>query len=177
MRRRCRRSGTALTYREQRGFSNAEEKYLQLVGTQSKTLGMDHSKTLDSLEQLAWVLQQQQKYAQAEERYRFLLDARTKSLGSEHPATLMIMNNLASVLKYQDRALEEAATLHRHVYEIRSKALGPDSDLAKTIILFLPHRLGDSGQREDAGIPYQPDQITDLNNRTANPLDHSDPGG
>ena len=163
----------ALTYRERRDFSNAEAKYLQLAGTQSKTLGIDHPKTLDSLEQLAWVLRQQEKYAQAEDRYRFLLDARTKSLGSEHPATLMIMNNLASVLKYQDRASEEATTLLRHVYEIRSRVSGPDSDLAKKSMWALPHHLRDSGQREDAGIAHrkkmEPDQIADLNNGTANP--------
>lgn len=145
----------ALVYREQKDFVNAESKYVQLVGIQSKTVGADHPKTLDSLMQLGWVLQQQQKYAQSEERYRFLLEARRKSLGPEHPITLMIMNNLASVLKYQDNESEEATPLLRHVYETRSRILGPDGDPTKHSMWFLADHLRDLGQHDEAEILYR----------------------
>ena len=138
---------------------------MQLVGIQSKTLGLDHSGTLDSLIQLAWVLQQQRKYTQAEERYRFLLEARQEALGPEHPLTLMIMNNLASVLKYQDNESEETTALLRQVYETRSKILGPDSDLAKGSMWFLADHLRDLGQHAEAEslCPHktEPDEIAE----------------
>lgn len=163
----------ALTYRERNDFVNAQAKYLQLVGTQSKTLGFDHPKTLDSLMQLAWVLQQQQKYAQAEEGYRFLLEARRKSLGSEAPVTLMIMNNLASVLKDQDNASEEATSLLRHVYETRSKTLGPDDDLTQKSTWFFQQHLRDLGKHEEADIldsqKSERDQIAELHNEVPTP--------
>ena len=138
---------------------------MQLVGIQSKTLGLDHPGTLDSLIQLAWVLQQQRKYAQAEERYRFLLEARQEALGPEHPLTLMIMNNLASVLKYQDNESEATTALLRQVYETRSKVLGPDSDLAKGSMWFLADHLRDLGQHAEAEslCPHktEPDEIAE----------------
>ena len=170
----------ALTYREQGAFSTAEAKYVQLVGIQSKVLGVDHSATLDSLVQLVWVLQQQQKYAQAEEKYRFLLEARRKELGPEHPVTLMVMNNLASVIKYQNNESDEATPFLRHVYETRSKVLGPDSDLAKKSMWFLADHLRDLGQHEEAEVLYrqrrEQDAIADHTHTSTSPEKETSPG-
>lgn len=171
----------ALVYREQEDFLEAEDKYMQLVSIQSKIFGPDNRKTLDSLMQLAWVLQQQQKYAQSEESYRFSLEACRRSLGPEHPSTLMIMNNLASVLKYQDNESEEATPLLRRVYEIRSKTLGPRSDLAKHSMCFLADHLRDLGQREEADILHRQktelDEIADVSDSNPSPQQDRLPSG
>ena len=171
----------ALTYREQSDFENAEAKFSELVGVQARILGEDDTKTLDSVMQLAWVLQQQNKYTEAEKRYRFLLKARRKSLGTEHPLTLMIMNNFASVLKYQNNASEEATPLLRHVYEIRSKTLGAENDLAKKSKSFLLQHLRDTGQHEEADIldgqNVELNSIAHLRSRTPSPPQTNSPAG
>ena len=151
----------ALAYRNQEKFVDAEERYTQLVDIQSRTLGTDHPKTLDSLMQLAWVLQKLQKYFQSEERYRFSLEARRKVLDPEDPITLLLESNLALVLKYQNHKPQETSLLLRHVYETRSKNLGPDDHLAKYSRSLLADHLQELGQHDEAEILYRQQQDTD----------------
>ena len=170
----------ALTYRKRSDFVNAEARYLELLGTQEMILGKDHPRTLDSVMQLAWVLQQQEKYTEAEERYRSLLETRNKCLGSEHPVTLMVMDYFAMVLKCQDSASEEATPLLWHVYEVRSKIVGPHNDLAKQSRWFLSQHLRDLGQHEEADIldrqDIELDQVADINHRIPSPQQDISPG-
>ena len=61
---------------------------------------------LDSMNNLAEVLQQQGKYGEAEEMHRQTWTLMKTMLGEEHPLTLYSMNNLAGVLEEQAKYKE-----------------------------------------------------------------------
>jgi Tetratricopeptide repeat len=74
-------------------------------------LGAEHPSTLDSMDNLAVVLNRQGKHAEAEEIQRQTLRLYTKVLGAEHPSTLRSMNNLVDALRQQGKH-EEAENMH-----------------------------------------------------------------
>jgi hypothetical protein len=61
-------------------------------------LGVEHPDTLNSVSNLALVLQDQGKYEAVEEMNRRALKGFEKVLGNEHPSTLTSVSNLALVL-------------------------------------------------------------------------------
>ena len=140
----------ALCYRDLEQFELAEAKYQELVDIHSEVNGPESEEALESLVQLSWVLQQQKNYAASEKNYRKVLKARLVGLGPEDPLTLMIMNNLSSVLDYQNKCCEESTTLQRHVYETRSRVLGPMHELSMKSLKFLAEHLYDQGKSDDA---------------------------
>ena len=75
-------------------------------------LGKEYSLTLDSMNNLAAVLNSQGKYEEAEQMHRQTLQLKEKVLGKEHPSTLTSINNLAAVLNSQGK-YEEAEQIHR----------------------------------------------------------------
>ena len=145
----------ALCYRDLEQFELAEAKYKELVDIHSEVHGPESDAALESLVQLSWVLQQQKKYAEAEENYRKALKARLLGLGPEDPLTLMIMNNLSSALRYQDRCCGEIAILQRHVYETRSRVLGPTHELSMKSLKCLADHLEVQGKTEEADALYK----------------------
>jgi Flp pilus assembly protein TadD len=80
--------------------------------TKEKVLGEEHPSTLDSMNNLALVLDSQGKHAEADEMHRQALQLKEKVLGQEHPSTLDSMNNLASVLRSQGKHEEAETILH-----------------------------------------------------------------
>ena len=140
----------ALCYSDLEQFELAEAKYQELVDIQSEVHGPESDATLESLVQLSWVLQQQKNYAASEKNYRKVLNARLVGLGPEDPLTLIIMNNLSSVLKYQDKRCEESTNLQRHVYETRSRVLGPAHELSMKSLKLLADHLKDQGKDDEA---------------------------
>ena len=90
-----------------------------------KLLGLEHSRTLTSVNNLAAVFQDQGKYEAAEEMNQRALKGREKLLGLEHPDTLVSVNNLASV--FQDQGKYDAASvLYLRAEAGFLKTLGPD---------------------------------------------------
>lgn len=69
--------------------------------------------------------------------------------------TLIIMNNLSSVLKYQNKCCEESTTLQRHVYETRSRVLGPTHELSMKSLKFLADHLEDQGKNDEADALHE----------------------
>jgi hypothetical protein len=61
-------------------------------------LGLEHSDTLTSINNLAGVLNRQGKYKKAEAMHRQTLAISKKMLTPEHPFTLTSISNLALVL-------------------------------------------------------------------------------
>ena len=145
----------ALCYRDLEQFELAEAKYQELVDIRSEVHGPESDAALESLLQLSWVLQQQKKYAASEENYRKVLKAHLVRLGPKDPLTLRDMHNLSSVLKYQDECCEETTILRRHVYETRSRVLGPSHEFSMKSLKFLADHLQDQGNTEEADALYK----------------------
>ena len=90
-----------------------------------KVLGLYHSKTARSYNNLARCLQAQGKAAEALPLYRRALLIQEKVLGPDHRDIATSYNNLALCLQAQGKAAE-ALPLYRKALPIFEKVLGPD---------------------------------------------------
>jgi tetratricopeptide (TPR) repeat protein len=111
---------------EQNGYAKrAEEMSRRLSNWLETTLGLEDSKTLTALSNLALVLRKLGKYEEAEEMNRRALQSREKVLGPKHPDTLVSLSNLALVLRKLGK-YEEAEEMNRRALQSREKVLGPE---------------------------------------------------
>jgi tetratricopeptide (TPR) repeat protein len=92
-------------FRQTGKYIEAEKMYRQALELTKEVLGDDHPSTLDSMNNLAIVLEQQGKYAEAETLQRQTLERKKGGLGDDHPATLTNMNNLVEVFRQQDNSV------------------------------------------------------------------------
>ena len=63
-------------------YIEAEKSYRQALELRERLLGVDHPSTLDSMNNLALVLDSQGKYEEAEKMHRQTLELREKVLGA-----------------------------------------------------------------------------------------------
>ena len=88
-----------------------------------RTLGPDHPKTADVLNDLGFVFQKIGNYAKAEPLYQEALRIRQKVLRPEDPDTALSLNNLAAL--YQDLGeYAKAEPLYQEALRIRQNVLG-----------------------------------------------------
>ncbi|KAF8535293.1 hypothetical protein BDD12DRAFT_782634 [Trichophaea hybrida] len=116
-----------------------------------KVLGPDHPDTLESVSELASVLQSQGKYEQAEQMNRRALEGREKALGPDHPDTLNSVNNWASVLQNQGK-YEQAEQMNRRALEAKEKVLGPDHPDTLTSMANLASTYRNQGRSKEAEV-------------------------
>jgi serine/threonine protein kinase/tetratricopeptide (TPR) repeat protein len=139
------------TYRELGRWEHAEPQLQEAFEIRKRLLGDDHSDTLESLNDLAFLYMRLGRYAEAEPIFFKSLATRERLLGRDHPDTLTSMNNLAWVYLNQTRYVE-AEPLLLEVLEIRRRVLGNDhpdtllvmNDLAAT------HRMQDRWAKAEA---------------------------
>jgi eukaryotic-like serine/threonine-protein kinase len=91
-----------------------------------RMLGAENPKTLQSMNQLGWILDREGRDSEAEKLTRQALGIEKRVVGSEDPLTLEAMDNLAVILEKEGGYQEEEA-LQRDLTAIRSRRLGPDS--------------------------------------------------
>ncbi len=113
----------------------------QSIDIRRPLLGLRNRETLDSLDKLAWVLQEQGRYAMAEKIEREILPIRREMFGPEDKDTLSSELNLANDLCEQAQ-YAESEKLDREALAIRERKLPEDpvtlielSNLAITISL------------------------------------------
>jgi len=106
-------------------YAEAEQMLRQTLKLRKKVLDEKHPSTLDSMNNLAIVLDSQGKYEKAEQMHRQTLTLMKKMLGEEHPSTLDSMNNLAEVLRSQGK-YEKAEQMHRQTLTLKKKMLGEE---------------------------------------------------
>lgn len=97
----------------------------RVLALRTELLGADDEQTIDSLTDLAGVLEEAGEYAESETLQREAIERGTRSLGPNHPLVLNSMSALALALKPQEK-LAEAAELERLVYAKKREILGPD---------------------------------------------------
>ena len=90
-------------YESQGVYDQAEALYTECLAYRREVLGLDHSQTLQAMNNLAVLYQAQGSYAKAEELYRISFDRQRTSLGLRHANTLATMSNLAMLYYSQGK--------------------------------------------------------------------------
>jgi serine/threonine protein kinase/tetratricopeptide (TPR) repeat protein len=107
-------------------FSHAHALAESALDNRRRLLGAGNPKTLQSQNQLAWVLDREGRDAEADKLARQTLETERRVLGPEDPITLEDVDYLATILEklgnYQD---EEK--LQRELLEIETRRLGPEN--------------------------------------------------
>ncbi|KAL4869013.1 P-loop containing nucleoside triphosphate hydrolase protein [Aspergillus spectabilis] len=118
-------------------LKEAEEMYQQALAGCEKSLGPDHTSTLDTVHNLSLLYYNQSKLKEAEDMFQRALAGYKKALGPDHISTLDTVNNLGSLYSAQGK-LKEAEEIYQQVLAGYEKALGPDH----TSTLDTVHNLG-----------------------------------
>ena len=110
-------------------------QYRRAYEIRKKTLGPSHTKTLVSMDELAFIAAKQGRDLDSERIYREVLALREAKLGPTHLTTLTSVNNLACTIQNcGNNRLSEAEALHRRAFEGRLVALGiKDSKTMKSM--------------------------------------------
>lgn len=105
-------------------YKNAHDLAERTVATRMQSLGPDNPKTIESMTQLAEILDREGHVPEAEASLRKIIDRETRVLGREDPLTLETKNDLAWI---QDRQAHyvEAETIEREIIPIEVRRLGP----------------------------------------------------
>ena len=124
------------------------------VDARRTALGPQDPETLESINNLALLLQSQGKLEEAEPLYRDALAGYKARFGEEDPRTLTVMDNLA-LLSYNRGRLGEAESLLRGALEGRRKALGTDHPDTLSSMNNLASVLQDEGKLAEAEPLYR----------------------
>jgi len=90
-----------------------------------RTLGPEHTDTLNVMNNLGVLYAVEGKYSEAEPLYVHVLELWQRQLGPEHSRTLAVMSNLA-VLRQGKGDFAGADQMARQVLDIRQRILGPE---------------------------------------------------
>nr|XP_036586704.1 uncharacterized protein CTRU02_03292 [Colletotrichum truncatum]KAF6797261.1 hypothetical protein CTRU02_03292 [Colletotrichum truncatum] len=130
-------------------YGEAEHIERKILELKQKVLGIENPRTLNSMNNLAVVLERQGQYEEAEHIHRQTLEIRQKVLGLENHDTLISMNNLAFVLESQGQ-YEEAEHIYRQTLELGQKVLRLENPDTLISMNNLASVLESQGQYEEA---------------------------
>ena len=130
-------------------FNDAAKSAKQALNLARSAFGVRDPDTLNSMNNLANVLDSLGRDGEAEPLYRETLDLRRQVLGPKHPDTLSSMNNLAFVLQSQGH-YDEAEPLYRETLDLRREVLGPMHPDTLTVMNNLASVLGRLGRYGEA---------------------------
>ncbi|KAG7429090.1 Kinesin light chain [Fusarium oxysporum f. sp. raphani] len=130
-------------------YRAAAALYRETLEVKEKVLGKEHPSTLDSMNNLALVLDSIGEYEEASKMHRETLEVKKKILGKEHPSTLNSMNNLALVLDSMGK-YGESEEMHRETLEAMEKVLGKEHPSTLDSMNNLANVLDSMGKYEEA---------------------------
>ena len=144
----------ATTYVNLGLFSRAHSLAQTALDTRERLFGSEHEKTLESMNQLGWILDREGHDPDAEKLTRQALDKERRILGQENLLTLEAMDNLAIIVGKQGRYQEEEK-LQRDLLEIRSRVLGPDNPRTIRVMANLAGAVSSQGRAAEAEAMYR----------------------
>ncbi|KAI4592830.1 hypothetical protein KJ359_010383 [Pestalotiopsis sp. 9143b] len=130
-------------------YAESAEMHREALQLRKLVLGAKHPDTLESMNNLAMVLDSQGKYEEAEKMHRETLERRKSVLGAEHPDTLRSIMNLANVL-YNQGKYEEAEKMHRQTLELKRPVMGPEHPSTLVSMNNLAEVFRSQGKYEEA---------------------------
>jgi len=107
-------------------FSRAHALAESVMENRRRLLGPNHPKTLESENQLAWILDREGRDAEAEKLAQQTLETERRVLGPEDAVTLDAMDHLAIIFEKLGKYQEEEK-LQRELIEIETRRLGPEN--------------------------------------------------
>jgi eukaryotic-like serine/threonine-protein kinase len=117
----------ASTYQNLGLYPRAQELAKRALDSRLSLLGPDDPKTLESMDQLGFILDREGHYAEGEKLERQALAGERRILGSEDPLTLQAMDDLGNDLGHQGHFGEEEK-LEREAVEVGLRKLGPENE-------------------------------------------------
>ncbi len=133
-------------------YSSALPLLQKSLDLRRKQLGSDDYETMESINDLATLLENEGKLEEAETLFREALERRRRVLGPDHKDTLNAENNLALVLQARGN-LAEAEALFRESLAGKQRTLKPDDDDRLPPINNLANLLKQEGRIAEAK-PY-----------------------
>lgn len=139
----------AKTYEGLGLYGRAQALCERALGIQRVKLGSTNQKTLRTLTELGWLLQQEGHSAEAEKLIRQTLDAQRRALGPDYPDTLLSMAHLGWVLR-EEGHYSEAENVEQETLGLQRRVLGPEDTDTVITLGNLGTILQDEGQYEEA---------------------------
>ena len=112
-------------YGEQGHWKEAKALEVVVMEKKKQLLGNDHSSTLTSMGNLAFIYRKQGHWKEAKALEMVVMEKTKQLLGDDHPSTLRSMGNLGSTYRKQGH-WKEAEALEVVVMEKRKQMLGDD---------------------------------------------------
>ncbi|KAH6981463.1 hypothetical protein EDB80DRAFT_899547 [Ilyonectria destructans] len=141
-------------YSDQGKFKEAEEMYERALEGKEKALGLDHTSTLDTVNNLGLLYNHQGKLKEAEEMYKRALEGREKLLGSRHTSTLNSVHCLGILYSDQGK-FKEAEGMYERALEGYEKALGPHHTSTLSIVSNMGLLYNHQGKLKEAEEIYE----------------------
>jgi serine/threonine protein kinase len=131
-----------------------------------RLLGPESPETLQSNDELAWILYLEDHLSQAESLQRENLAIRRRILGPNDPDTATSITHLAGTLEAEGHYVE-AEKLYREGLEIRRRVLGPEAPSTLTSIGNLAVTFEKEGRNSEAEKSYR--EVLDARRRVLGP--------
>jgi tetratricopeptide (TPR) repeat protein len=132
----------------------AEQMYQRALQGYEKAWGLEHSKTLDTVNNLGILYWKLGRLDEAEKMYQRALQGYEKAWGSEHTSTLSTVNNLGILYKDLGR-LDEAEKMYQRALQGYEKAWGPEHTSTLDTVNNLGLLYADLGRFDEAEKMYQ----------------------
>ncbi|TRX93638.1 hypothetical protein FHL15_005610 [Xylaria flabelliformis] len=144
--------------------SNDDEEITNLLSvleSNMKTLGQEHSETIDTMHNLAFVLTRRGEHEEAEALLRKAVPMVERLFGEDHTRTMHSLNCLTTVLRRNGK-YTEAEDILRQISKRKERSLGKDNPETLKSIEDLAWVLYRQGKYEDISELYpQPEQQED----------------
>ena len=149
-------------------FSRAHTLAESVLENRRRLLGPGHRKTLESQNQLAWILDREGRDPEAEKSLRPTLETERRVLGPEDPVTLEATDHLATILERLGNFQEEEK-LQRELVEIETRRLGPENPRTIRAMANLATAISLEGRTAESEAMYR--KVLALEQRVLGP-DH-----
>jgi len=142
-------------YLAERGQYPEAESLLGLaLSIHVQHLGVEHLRTVSTLNDLANLYFNQGDYSLAEPLYQRAIAIHEKQLGAEHPDTVMCLHNLATLYAKQGK-YEQAEPLLERVLSIQRKYLGAEHPYTAKSVYMLASLYHEQREYEQAEVLYR----------------------
>ncbi|KAG9995258.1 hypothetical protein KCU78_g18031, partial [Aureobasidium melanogenum] len=143
----------ARMFADQDQHAGAEEMYGRALAGYEKAFGLEHTSTLNTVNNLGNLYRRQGRLAEAEAMYVRALAGKEKALGPEHTSTLGTVNNLGNLYADQGR-LAEAEAMYKRALAGYEKALGPEHTSTLSTVNNLGNLYRRQGRLAEAEAMY-----------------------
>jgi serine/threonine protein kinase/Tfp pilus assembly protein PilF len=135
-------------------FSRAHALAVAALEIRKRLFGAEDPKTLESMNQVGWILDREGHDPDAEKLTREAFETERRFLGRENLLTLEAMDNLAIIVGKEGRYQEEEKVL-RDLLEIRSRVLGPEHPRTIRAMANLASAVSMQGRPAEAEAMYR----------------------